>query len=316
MDDYISNLSSDILNQIVDHLDPPAIVVLYQTNKHFMNAMSEKHRQIMDVCKNSLNLSDKFTKACQQGYLFVAKWIYESIPPLLFNRSFFFDSALLELLIKRDNDSVFQWVCEHICDSVIFRHLFNKSCRYGKIDMARYIIDFDQKHHNIIDIHIDNEVAFRSVCEHGHLDMAKYLLEVGGKSNHLIDIHAEEDEAFVLACVNGHVNILEWLVSMKDKYGEIITEFSELFIQACDVDTGSIDTAKWLIDTYGQDINIHTDNDAPFYCACIGNDLELAKWLIWLGENGYGKVLINDNCWTAAQGEVYNFLRELRKRGY
>jgi len=49
--------------------------------------------------------------------------------------------------------------------------------------------------HGCINIHADNEWAFRLACKYGHLDIVKFLLTLEPDHNR-IDIHVENDRAF------------------------------------------------------------------------------------------------------------------------
>ena len=63
---------------------------------------------------------------------------------------------------------------------------------------------------------------------------------------------------------------------------------------------GHIEIAHWLIhlgesENYNK-INIHTDNEYAFQCSCINGHIEMARWLIKLGESeNYSKINIHAN---------------------
>jgi hypothetical protein len=59
---------------------------------------------------------------------------------------------------------------------------------------------------HIIDIHADNEYAFRTACQYDHLEVARWLFEL----DHKIDIHANNDEIFRYR----HPKIVEWLTTL------------------------------------------------------------------------------------------------------
>jgi diacylglycerol kinase len=49
---------------------------------------------------------------------------------------------------------------------------------------------------------------FLNARQTGHLEIAKWLYSLGG-----VDIHAENEDAFRNACLNGYLEIAKWLYS-------------------------------------------------------------------------------------------------------
>src|SRR4029079_4387201 len=92
---------------------------------------------------------------------------------------------------------------------------FPNACAYGYLFVAQYFFNkYD------IDIHIDDECAFRGACYNNHMEIAKWLFKL---SNEIyspsglvsrIDIHAEDDFAFRLACYNGLIEMAIWLFNL------------------------------------------------------------------------------------------------------
>ena len=84
--------------------------------------------------------------------------------------------------------------------------LFTKSCKNGALLIAKELLksNFD------IDIHENNECAFRFACYEGHLKVAKWLLQLDGK----IDIHALNEDAFRNAGGDGHLEVAKWLLQL------------------------------------------------------------------------------------------------------
>lgn len=107
MTDYISDLSSDILSQIIDHMDPPTIVAMYQVSNIWMKILNEKYNQIMKVCNNHKNKKKKFEMACDFEYIYIAKWIYSCYPRLMNRRGNreLINSNLLKSLAQKDKNS-------------------------------------------------------------------------------------------------------------------------------------------------------------------------------------------------------------------
>ena len=86
---------------------------------------------------------------------------------------------------------------------------FVKACLYGNMNKVKYLIkNYD------INIHVDDEYAFRIACLNGHLELVKYLISL--EQN--IDIHAENDFAFIVACSNNYKQIATYLCSLTKNY--------------------------------------------------------------------------------------------------
>ena len=102
------------------------------------------------------------------------------------------------------------------------------------------------------------------------------------------------NDIFLETCENGYISYARSLLKRHEIY--IHDHGEAAFRYACD--KGHIEIAKWLIDLgenhgYGR-INIHDRNEITFELACVYGHMKLAEWLIDLGENhGYGKINIH-----------------------
>jgi hypothetical protein len=59
-----------------------------------------------------------------------------------------------------------------------------------------------------VDVHADDNGAFRAACRNGHLETVKWLVGLGG-----VDVHADNDYPLG-ACRNGKLEVVRWLLSM------------------------------------------------------------------------------------------------------
>ena len=101
---------------------------------------------------------------------------------------------------------------------------------------------------------------------------------------------------FNLSCKKGYLSYAKSLLSRYNIDIHSSNEFA--FSVACE--NGQLEIAKWLIELgekhgYGK-INIHDFVVNVFCYTCRFGQLQIAKWLIELGENhGYGKINIHHN---------------------
>src|SRR5438477_627703 len=85
--------------------------------------------------------------------------------------------------------------------------IFTNACIKGQFEFVKYIINEYTAHD--INVHSDNEYAFRFSCRNGHLNVAQWLVDTFDD----INIHIYDEFAFVSSCENGHLNVARWLVS-------------------------------------------------------------------------------------------------------
>ena len=83
-----------------------------------------------------------------------------------------------------------------------------------------------------IDIHADNELAFRWSCQNGHKEMAQWLIQLGESNGYSkIDIHADNELAFKLSCESGHKEMAQWLIQLGGSNGN--SKINKLMIKQC-----------------------------------------------------------------------------------
>ncbi len=74
---------------------------------------------------------------------------------------------------------------------------FTEYCEKGDLINAKKYFEENPN----VDIHANNEYAFRLSCFRGHLEVAKWLWSL----NQNIDIHVLNEYAFCDSCSNGHL---------------------------------------------------------------------------------------------------------------
>jgi hypothetical protein len=134
----------------------------------------------LDYKPSIYDIRESFLNSCSENNLNIAKW-------------------LLTLDYKPDMYDISK--------------AFIRSCSENNLDIAKWLLTLDDINN------IDKKTnciykAFIEVCISGYLDIAKWLLTLNDK----LDIHYNDDEAFRYACKYNNVFIAEWLATLCDKY--------------------------------------------------------------------------------------------------
>ena len=173
--------------------------------------------------------------ACKHGHLHVAKW--------------------LRTVWAQDVVSAF-----------VVRMSLRFACIRGHLHIVQWLIQSFG-----LDIHADEENAFRSACVSGDEATVRWLFDRGG-----VDIHACNHHAFRLACGYGCFRVAQWLVSLGGVDIHACTD--EAFRLASE--KGRLATVQWLFAQGG--VDIHAEGDVCFRTACRKGHLHLARWLLAL----------------------------------
>jgi len=129
-----------------------------------------------------------------------------------------------------------------------YSELFIDACMRGNLQEAKCIF-YKYK----LNIHINNDEAFRYACNSGNINIAKWLYSLEDKPN----IHANDDEVFRYACYTGNINIAQWLYELEDKP------------------------------------NIHALCDAAFRIACYYDNISIVNWLVTISNEYYVEIKNN-----------------------
>jgi hypothetical protein len=179
-----------------------------------------------------------FEKACRDGNVQLAKWVY-SLGEINLT-----DMCLFEAACNDGKLEVAKWLHSigHGDCSANNGFVFAQACYLNQLEVAKWLYSLDE-----VNIHFRHEYAFRYSCAYGHLEVAQWLHSIGH-----IDIHAYEEhgdiggDAFANACRNGHLDVANWLF----KIGANIHALGDYgFKGACELDQRHV--IDWMYDTLG-----------------------------------------------------------------
>lgn len=207
-----------------------------------------------------VNSDDAFWRACINGHIELTKWLLEifdntnsPLDPDIIDRSLFFECCYNG---KLETAKLLVSIGKQFGENIYIQrepYLFLMSCKNGWFQMAKWLYKLGNKPENWkINIHTNNEEAFRLACENGHMKVAQWLLSLPFKSpshtntesDYPINIHAEQEYAFRWSCAHGYLEMAQWLYAISNNEINIRVSSNFAFVQACV--NGHFEIAKWL----------------------------------------------------------------------
>ncbi len=82
-------------------------------------------------------------------------------------------------------------------------HGFILACGNGQIEIAKWLV-----RNHPVNVHLNDEWAFKSACRNGHIEIAKWLLY-----DYQVDVRANNNTPFKWACEGKATKIIEWFVN-------------------------------------------------------------------------------------------------------
>jgi len=229
------------------------------------------------------NKKGAFRYSCINGYLNLAKWLYELNPN--------------NLGIHDNNEYTFRHTCSH-----------------GKFDVAQWLYEITLSTDNQIDIRAGNDIAFKRCCVNGYLNIAQWLYSLLKPNELKVNIFTKYYYVFISSCSNKK-DVAEWLYDLTmQNSAQIYEEYLSnpeifnfdvincAFVNSCKY--GQLDTALLLYSlteklNYYKNIKIQVNIDfnLAFGECCKNNKLEMAQWIYAFSKSKNNKINIdNRNC--------------------
>lgn len=178
------------------------------------------------------------------------------------------DESLLRDAILRGNFTLIQKL--HSDGMEFGKHMqlvFWTACVQGRLDMAKWALS-----QGGVDIHEDEDHAFRWACFYDQLEVAQWLYSK--------DVpHTVLNMVFPFACSYGRLKVVRWLSSL-DKV-DIHADDDLAFQLACMY--GKLDVAQWLYAQGGIDIREHVAETLGFMD--FTGQLKAVSWLLSLDDH-------------------------------
>lgn len=236
----------------------------------------------IDVDITNLN-NNAFLLCCRDGNLEVGKWLYElSVDldnavaieqpehyPLMFSctsGNLEMSKWLWQLYIDNNIkleaeiiDTLLSGICTIGCLEILkwtftilpiilidLDYCFVESCKYGHLDISKFLYKFGIDNNKPIDIHIDDDYSFIQSCKWGHFETSKWLYELGIEINSPININTYYNYAFRKSCKYGHLKISKWLYELIIINNDINIKELIMCSFKSSLNNSNIDVCKWL----------------------------------------------------------------------
>lgn len=143
---------------------------------------------------------------------------------------------------------------------------FRFSCIYGHLSVAQWLYRLDPENVNPDD-YVTRLISLS--CIYGHLSVAQWLYSLSG---HKIDLY-DAARTFRQSCEKGHLHIAQWLYQLGHHY-ILLSDFLYAFYQSCQC--GHLPVAQWLYHTRR---DLSADYTYAFRLSCHHGHLPVAQWL-------------------------------------
>lgn len=205
---------------------------------------------------NNYFVSETLQIACQEGYLDVAKWIYQ---------------LSIDINISID---IHQW------DDV----LFINSILHDQLQFAKWLWEISLQIKKPFDIHLNNDYLFMNSCKKNNLQSCKWLYQLAINTNNPINIHKCDDFAFRFSCRMSMENEFDFLIK-NSKNTDLVKNYDSLQVVKW-LHKLSIDNNDPI------NINVYVEE---FWNAYISNNKKTLQWIYNLDDKITNEIKLSFN---------------------
>lgn len=135
---------------------------------------------------------------------------------------------------------------------------FQKLCETASVTT---VINFYEKHRAVLDIHYNDDYAFRWAAVNGKLETCKWLYSLDGDD--VINLRMYGNFAFLLTAANGHTKVCRWIHDKIDGGIFLYTANNYAFVHASN--NNHIETCIFLEKLYLDQNLLHRITQLPEY---------------------------------------------------
>ena len=170
----------------------------------------------------------------------------------------------------------------------------------GDIDKFKYLLSLKDNSNNFI-LNINNDI-FKLLCSYKHLHIIKYIINnlnnpIPNKFIVIFNLNKIIPQCMSIASYNGDYALLKYLYEVMISYDTIKPNFTELFINVCNV--GNLESLEFLLSIPNNKIDIHYNNDYAFHISFHKNYIDIIKYLFRLS-NSFNATAYNNKVYKVA----------------
>jgi len=236
-----------------------------------------------------------FRESCREGHKDIAEWLLGLAQDS--DNEIKIDDDVLHSACDAPQMDIIEWLLELRSFTIEAIHTaLLVACKRGHLDLAQWFFQ------TFPILHTENmDYVFYRTCSNGQLNVAQWLLEISDLKGKRIDIHSQEESPFDSACRNGHLTLAQWLIEIGEKsYGRIDIHRYRSHNFFCGIGSQLVWERKvWFF--------------SPFTSACSEGQLEMAQWLLQIGEERGDKIDIHrwsEFAYWSALSECYFHITE------
>jgi len=228
--------------------------------------------------------------SCYYGHTQIIKYLFENNKLINITDVFNVHASAIINVCRSKKIGVISFLLDYIIQNdIIDIHtdneiIFRTICTDCNIEIVKYVIEYCEKIDNLIDIHVLDDIIFIDACYAGRLDIIKCIMEYDDRHNDEINIHKHWDKAIRIVLDNGHIDIINYFIEYYNKTNRKINIYVNeeyMFLKMCCY--CRIDTLKYLIEysiLHNNEIYIHICDELGFRQACTYNNFDIVKYLI------------------------------------